>query len=379
MTRKLFTIIALMTLALSACGGGEAPETPTAAATDTQIPTVAVATTAAPAMTETSTPDGTAVTFTPTVGTVGPTNPPDCTNSATFVTDITIPDDTAVAAGTVFTKTWRIANTGTCVWGPDYKLTYYSEERMNALDVPLDITYPGQNVDISINLTAPNSTGKRQANFVIKNSAGAIVKVGDDSRLWVVINVTTDGSAPTLTPAATSTSAAGMTSAPATATGAAATAISTIPAATTSGSNSSAAACLTSIDRAKLMETINAVNAYRAKKGLAAFRVDPKLAQAAQKHATDMACNKLTSHTGSDNSTPQTRVTATGYVASSVAENIYNSNPPFTGEGVVNAWVTDTANTTNNQNLLSSSFTEIGVGYSLFNGSGYYVLVFAKR
>lgn len=378
MTRKFFTVIAFMTLALSACGGGEAPETPTAAATDTQIPTAVIATTA-PAITETSTPDGTAVTFTPTVGTVGPTNPPDCTNGATFVADITIPDDTAVAAGTVFTKTWRIANTGTCVWGPDYKLTYYSEERMNALDVPLDITYPGQNADISINLTAPNSTGKRQANFVIKNSAGAIVKVGDDSRLWVVINVTTDGSAPTLTPAATSTSAAATTSAPATTTGAAATAISTIPAATTSGANSGAAACLTSIDRAKLMETINAVNAYRAEKGLAAFRVDPKLAQAAQKHATDMACNKLTSHTGSDNSTPQTRVTATGYVASSVAENIYNSNPPFTGEGVVNAWATDTADTTNNQNLLSTSFTEIGVGYSLFNGSGYYVLVFAKR
>jgi uncharacterized protein YkwD len=195
----------------------------------------------------------------------------------------------------------------------------------------------------------------------------------------VVINVTTDGSAPTLTPAATSTSAAAGTSAPATATGAAATTISTIPAATTSGSNSGTAACLTSIDRAKLMETINAVNAYRAEKGLAAFRVDPKLAQAAQKHATDMACNKLTSHTGSDKSTPQTRVTATGYVASSVAENIYNSNPPFTGEGVINAWVTDTTDPTNNQNLLSTSFTEIGVGYSLFNGSGYYVLVFAKR
>jgi uncharacterized protein YkwD len=255
---------------------------------------------------------------------------------------------------------------------------------MNALDVPLDITYPGQNVDISINLTAPNSTGKRQANFVIKNSAGAIVKVGDDSRLWVVINVTTDGSAPTLTPGATSASTATATSAsaasaPATATLAAATTVNTLPAATTSGSNSGAAACLTSIDRAKLMETINAVNAYRAQKGLAAFRVDPKLAQAAQKHATDMACNKLASHTGSDKSTPQTRVTATGYAASSVAENVYNSNPPFTGEGVLNAWVTDTADPANNQNLLSTSFTEIGVGYSLFNGSGYYVLVFAKR
>jgi uncharacterized protein YkwD len=379
MTRKLFTVIALMTLVLSACGGGEATEIPTLAATDTQAPTVAVATTAAPAITETATPDGTAVTFTPTLGTVAPTNPPDCTNSATFVADITIPDNTAIAAGTAFTKTWRIANTGTCVWGPDYKLTYYSEERMNSLDVPLAITYPGQNVDISVTLTAPNGLGERQANFVIKNSAGAIVKVGDDSRLWVVINVTADGSAPTGTATATSAAAAATTAAAPTATAAVATAISTIPAATTSGSDSGTIVCLPAIDRAKLMETINAVNAYRTEKGLATFRVDPKLAQAAQKHATDMACNKLTAHTGSDNSTAQTRVAATGYAASSVAENIYNSNPPFTGEGVVNAWATDTKDTINNQNLLSTNFTEIGVGYTSLNATGYYVLVFAKR
>jgi uncharacterized protein YkwD len=126
------------------------------------------------------------------------------------------------------------------------------------------------------------------------------------------------------------------------------------------------------------METINAVNAYRAEEGLAAFSVNPKLAQAAQRHATDMACNNVTTHTGSDDSTPHSRVAATGYIASSVSENVYGSNPPFTGQGVVNFWVTDTADANNNQNLLSTTFTQIGVGYASFEASGYYVLVFAR-
>jgi uncharacterized protein YkwD len=154
-----------------------------------------------------------------------------------------------------------------------------------------------------------------------------------------------------------------------------------MPAAATAGSSSSGSgtgSCLFTIDRAKMLEVIRAVNAYRAEKGLATFSVNPKLAQAAQTHASDMACNQLKTHEGSDKSTPQTRVKAAGYTASSVAENIYTSNPPFTGEGAVNSWVTDTADPNNNQNLLSTTFTQIGVGYAQFNGSGYYVLVFAK-
>jgi uncharacterized protein YkwD len=244
---------------------------------------------------------------------------------------------------------------------------------MNALDVPLAITYPGQNVDISVNLTAPNSTGKRQANFVIKNSAGAIVKVGDDSRLWVVINVTADGSAPTATAGVTSTSAAATTAPPTTTSGAA-------PAVTaaTNSANSGPAACLFTIDRTKLTEVITALNAYRADNGLGPYLVNSQLAQAAQRHANDMACNRIFVHKGSDGSTPQTRVAATGYLASSMTENVYGSNPPLTGSGAVNWWITDKTDTIHNQNLLSTTYTEIGVGYSFFESYGYYVIVFAK-
>jgi uncharacterized protein YkwD len=126
------------------------------------------------------------------------------------------------------------------------------------------------------------------------------------------------------------------------------------------------------------MEAIQAVNDYRKENGVPAYTVNPLLAKAAQKQAIDMACNHLTAHTGSDGSTPQSRVTATGYAASSVGENVYGSNPPFTGSGAVNWWITDPSDPANNQNLLSKTFTEIGVGYAAFDNSGYYVIVFAK-
>lgn len=389
MINKLFIVLAIMALALSACNGGGTAEATTPAVTDTQIATAAVAATQMPAVTETLTvtpgTPGTEASVTATVGTVAPTNPPDCKNSAGWVADITIPDETTLAPAATFTKTWRIVNNGTCVWGPTYTLTHYSEERMAAPDsVPLGITYPGQNLDISVDLTAPNSTGRHQANFVIKNPAGLIMNIGEDSRLWVVINVAVGGAAAsttavTGTAAATSAPAtlAPATLIPATALGAA-TATRTTPAATASGSGSGTTTCLFTIDRTTLTEVINAINAYRADNGLPAFTVNPRLAQAAQRHSIDMACNGRTDHTGSDNSTPQSRVAATGYKAAAVAENIYSSSPPFTGEGVVNSWVTDTANPTNNQNLLSTNFTQIGVGYSQFENSGYYVLVLAR-
>src|SRR6185436_8504500 len=107
---------------------------------------------------------------------------------------------------------------GTCIWASDYTLTYYSEERMNApAAVSLPLTFPGQTADISIPLTAPNSIGKHRGNFVVKNAEGLIMKIGDDSRLWLIINV---GSTVAPTAAATATAAAQAPSAPAATTGA---------------------------------------------------------------------------------------------------------------------------------------------------------------
>jgi uncharacterized protein YkwD len=384
MIKKLFVLTTLVTLVLSACSGGAPTEAATVPPTETLAATALVSITEPSAATETSTTpsieasatqsSATLPTMTPTLGTPFPTNPADCTNSASFVADITIPDNTNVAGGTKFTKIWRIANNGTCVWNPTYTVTHYSDETLAAPDsVPLPITYPGQTADISIDLTAPNSTGTHRGNYVIKNPAGLIMSIGDDSRLWVIINVTVT-SAATVAATASATAISNTATLAVTVTGPSSTAAS----ATSSSSSSTTATCAFTTDRAKLTEVINAVNAYRAQKGLPAYTVNARLAQAAQRHANDIACHKLYVHTGSDGSTAQSRVADTGYVATSVSENVNGNYPPLNGQAAVNWWINDRGDIRHGQNLVSTTFTEIGVGYAFFDNYGFYALVFAK-
>lgn len=126
MIKKLFVVTALLALILSACGGQAATEAATETATEAPVATASQSITEAPAVSETSSappPDASATATSetppapqsPTIDPSRPTNAPDCTNSASFVADVTIPDNTNVAGGTTFTKTWRVSNTGTCV------------------------------------------------------------------------------------------------------------------------------------------------------------------------------------------------------------------------------------------------------------------------
>ena len=352
MIKKLFTVTVLIALLLSSCSALGAAEAPS---TETQAPTA----TAAPA-TETLIPTETLVTpqsdatATPTGVPTRPPNDPNCTNSAVFVSDITIPDNTEIVAGTSFRKTWRISNTGTCIWASDYTLTYYSAERMNApASVSLPLTYPGQTADISIDLTAPNAIGKHQGNFVIKNAEGLIMKVNDDSRLWVIINSTTNEGA--ATSAATAASAAS-------------TAVSA-PGLVTS-------TCAFTYETTNITDTLNAISTHRLQNSLAPYNTNSKLAQAAQSHANDMACNSLAGHAGSNGSTIQSRVTATGYTFAFVDENVNVSSPALPGQAVVNAWINDATNTQLGRNLVSDTYIDVGVGYAFFNNTGYYVVVF---
>jgi uncharacterized protein YkwD len=383
MVKKLFIVTALISLALSACSGGEGTATEPPASTEPPDATALISITEAPATTEVAATTAPALTptiavtdtpgtpLTPTIDPSIPTNPPDCTNSALFVTDVTIPDNTNMVGGTTFTKTWRISNNGTCVWGPTYTLNHYSDERLGApLSVPLGLTYPGQTLDISVELTAPNTTGTHRGNFVIENPQGLIMKIADDSRLWVIINVTSVSAATVAVSAtpigATNTPAGSVTPTP------------TGPTPTQSSSSSTTANCAFTTDRTKLTGVINALNAYRARNGLPAYTVNSKLAEAAQRHANDIACHKIYVHTGTDGSTPRSRVADTGYLAKSVSENVNGNYPPLDGQGVVNWWINDKTDPTHGRNLLSTTFTEIGVGYAFFDNYGFYALVFAQ-
>ncbi len=181
------------------------------------------------------------------------------------------------------------------------------------------------------------------------------MKINSDSRLWVIINVKT-------TVAATATSAPVGSS---------------TTTAVVSGNGFATVNCAYTLDPARVVDVVNAVNAYRTDSGLPAYNVNQQLTLAAQNHANDMACNNLFGHTGSNGSTIASRVVVSGYVAAYVSENVYGSYPPLSGADVVNWWRNDKTDPNHNLNLVSDTFIDIGVGYAFFDNYGYYVIVFA--
>lgn len=109
-----------------------------------------------------------------------------CSYSMAYVTDLTIPDGQPVAAGNTFTKSWRIKNTGTCPWTTDCSFAFVSGSQMNGKNYYFPTTvYPGNTIDISIDMTAPSAAGTYQGNWQLMTPQGKAVGY----QLWVQIVV----------------------------------------------------------------------------------------------------------------------------------------------------------------------------------------------
>jgi hypothetical protein len=113
-----------------------------------------------------------------------------------FLKDVTIPDGTIMGPGEVFTKTWRLQNRGTCTWTPDYMLVYTSGDQMGSTtSVRLSGNVaPGQTVDVSVTLTAPNVNGYQRSYWLLRNPSGALFGTGAKANeaFYVEIKVTRD-------------------------------------------------------------------------------------------------------------------------------------------------------------------------------------------
>lgn len=96
-------------------------------------------------------------------------------DEAWFITDVTIPDGTAMQAGETFTKTWRVRNTGTTTWHPGYQLGFAGDSQMGAAEsVPVvtDQVRPGQITNVSVRLAAPSEAGTHRSSWMMRNEAG---------------------------------------------------------------------------------------------------------------------------------------------------------------------------------------------------------------
>jgi photosystem II stability/assembly factor-like uncharacterized protein len=116
----------------------------------------------------------------------------DC-DRAQFVSDLTVPDGSAFAPGTAFTKTWRLMNIGTCGWTTAYNLVWAGGDSAGAplsVKLPVDVA-PGQMVDLSVNLIAPPTGGHYKSLFKISNPSGIQFGIGASASdpFWADFNV----------------------------------------------------------------------------------------------------------------------------------------------------------------------------------------------
>ncbi len=194
MKYKFTPILLVFVLLVSACNlpagtqeAGEgliftlAAQTITAAAQETQPP--------AEAGTSTPIPGESSATSTPPPAQAAATDTPVPCNLASFVADVTIPDNSTITTSKAFTKTWRLRNAGSCAWTSGYLLVFDSGDAMGgpaSQQLTNGTVAPGQTVDVSVNLTAPAAPGTYKGNWRLKEPGGAIFALSTGP-FWVQI------------------------------------------------------------------------------------------------------------------------------------------------------------------------------------------------
>jgi hypothetical protein len=117
-------------------------------------------------------------------------------DQAEFVADVTVPDGATFTPGEAFVKTWRIKNTGTTTWTTDYLLVFVRGEQMGGPQtVPMpESVAPGETVELSVNLTAPQRLGAFTGFWQFRTPAGQPFGIGPEANqpVYVQINVTVD-------------------------------------------------------------------------------------------------------------------------------------------------------------------------------------------
>jgi len=93
---------------------------------------------------------------------------------AEFWADVTIPDGSDFNAGDEFTKVWKLRNSGTNTWTPQYGLAFFTGEQMSAPNVvPISANVPpGETTDIAVDMVAPETSGNYLGYWKMRDPAG---------------------------------------------------------------------------------------------------------------------------------------------------------------------------------------------------------------
>lgn len=224
MKQKMIYVLLAGILVLTACVGNDAELTPTVDANLVQTQaigtfsaaltqTALAAPTQTPASTPTALPTFAPVNTSPAI-TLPAVTQPSAVISPTascyqlrYVSDVTIPDNTPMAPGQSFTKTWRVRNTGSCAWDAGFKFAFVGGEQMSGTTYTLPSSVAvNTEVDISIAMVAPSKAGTLRGNWRMQTAGGTYF--GDEVYVQIIVGgatLTPTKGTPTATATATNT------------------------------------------------------------------------------------------------------------------------------------------------------------------------------
>ncbi|CAN5714666.1 hypothetical protein BH10CHL1_BH10CHL1_22410 [soil metagenome] len=150
---------------------------------------------AAPSEEEAAVENSGAVTTTTEITAAKVSSAPPCIFGMSYVADLNLDDKNMTAPPVMqlnqdFAKSWRLRNSGTCAWEPDFQLVYVNGNRAEASmgGSPLVIgqrVEPGATVDLTVSLRAPQSYGTFQGFWMLRDNTSKLF----GETIWVGIQI----------------------------------------------------------------------------------------------------------------------------------------------------------------------------------------------
>lgn len=120
-------------------------------------------------------------------------------------------------------------------------------------------------------------------------------------------------------------------------------------------------------------QVVNLVNMEREQRGLRPLTVNPELTRVARYKSEDMESNNYFSHQSPNYGSPFDMLRNFGVSFTAAGENIAKGQT--TAQSVMDAWMNSTGH---RENILSTTFTQIGVGYANNQGVPYWTQIFIR-
>ncbi|MEN6571775.1 MAG: NBR1-Ig-like domain-containing protein [Anaerolineaceae bacterium] len=123
----------------------------------------------------------------PTAGPSMPTQMADCSNSLTYLSDLTVPDGTHFNPGNSIEKKWQVKNSGTCNWVDGYTLKMVGGDPLGAAESQALIpARNGTEAVIQIDFTAPQAAGEYDSSWQAHDPQGN--PFGDKIFIKITVN-----------------------------------------------------------------------------------------------------------------------------------------------------------------------------------------------